>query len=78
MVLTSHVVQNFIYNYILEKLKSEKFAVLVDARFEKFLNALPQPLQLNEMRTLKPDKFEEMRKLLSTFLGSPVLRIFKD
>ena len=30
------------------------------------------------MRTLKPEKYEQMRKLLSTFLGSPVLRIFKD
>ena len=58
MVLNSSVVQNFIYTYILEKIKSEKFSMMVDARYEKFLNALPNPLQLNEMRTMKPDKYE--------------------
>lgn len=56
MILTSHVVQQFIYTYILEKMKCEKFAMLVDARYEKFLNSLPNPLNLNEMRTMKPDK----------------------
>ena len=44
MVLNSSVVQNFIYTYILEKIKSEKFSMMVDARYEKFLNALPNPL----------------------------------
>lgn len=78
MILTPHVVQNFIYNYILEKIKSERFSMLVDARFEKFLNSLPNPLQLNDMRTMKPEKFNQMRDLLSNYLGSPVLRIIKD
>ena len=44
MILTPHVIQNFIFTYFLEKVKTEKFAMQVDARFEKFLNALPQPL----------------------------------
>ena len=57
MILTPHIVQNFLYIYILEKIKSERFSMLVDYRYEKFLNSLPNPLQLNDMRTMKPDKF---------------------
>lgn len=52
--------------------------MIVDARFEKFLNSLPNPLQLNDMRTMKNDKFDQMRDLLSAFVGSPILRIIKD
>lgn len=76
--MNQHVVQNFIYTYILEKLKSEKFSMQVDARYEKFLNALANPLQLNEMRTMKADNYEKLRELLSSFLGSPILRLIKD
>ena len=78
MILTPHIVQNFLYNYILEKIKSERFSMLVDYRYEKFLNSLPNPLQLNDMRTMKPDKFTQMRNILSNYLGSPILRIIKD
>ena len=63
---------------MLEKLKSEKFALLVDKRYELFLQSLPNPMQLNEMRTMKPDKYEQLRELLSKYLGSPALRIIKD
>jgi len=77
-ILKPEVVQNFIYTYILEKLKSDKFSLCVDARYEKFLNNLANPLKLNEMRTMKQDKYEQLRTLLSNFVGSPVLRIIKD
>lgn len=79
-ILNPTVVQNFIYTYINEKMKSEKFAMQVDARFEKYLNGLlPQPLELNQMRSgMKGDNYPNMRKLLSNFLGSPVLRLMKD
>ena len=72
------MVQNFIYVYINEKLKTEKLNLQVDAKFEKFLKGLPQPLELNSIRTLKPEKYAELRKLLSTFTGSPVLKLIKD
>ena len=72
------MVQNFIYVYINEKLKTEKLNMQVDAKFEKFLKGLPQPLELNSIRTLKPEKYAELRKLLSTFTGSPVLKLIKD
>ena len=57
-ILNASVVQNFIYTYINEKLKGEEptLDLFVDGRFEKFLNDLPQPLQLNEIRSLKDDK----------------------
>lgn len=79
-IINPTVVQNFIYTYINEKLKSEKFSMQVDARFEKYLNGLlPQPLELNQMRSgMKGDNYPNMRKLLSKFLGSPVLRLMKD
>jgi len=41
LICSPNVVQNFIYAYILEKMKSEKFSMLVDYRYEKFLNGLP-------------------------------------
>ena len=50
----------------------------VDARFEKYLGNLPKPIPLNEMRTIADEKYNELRKLLSNFLGSPILRIIKD
>ena len=30
------------------------------------------------MRTMKQDKYDDIRKLLSNFLGSPILRLIKD
>lgn len=77
-ILNSTVVQNFIYTYISEKLKSEKFSMQVDYRYEKFLNTLGNPLQLNEMRTMRAENYDSLRKLISNFLGSPVLRLIKD
>ena len=77
-ILNPQVVQNFIYVYILEKLKSEKLSMLVDSRYEKYLNNLPNPLQINEMRTMKEEKYTELRTLISNFMGSPILRLIKE
>jgi hypothetical protein len=35
-------------------------------------------MKLNEMRTLKENKYTELRQMLSKFLGSPILRLIKD
>ena len=43
-IINATVIQNFIYTYILEKLKCEKFAMQVDYRYEKFLTGLANPL----------------------------------
>ena len=56
-ILNPHVVQQFIFTYIQEKLKSEKFSLLTDSRYEKFLQSLPSPLELNQMRKMKEDKY---------------------
>jgi len=71
-------VQTFIYNYILERMKSEKMLMQVDAKYEQFLNGLGNPLQINEMRTMKAGNYDTFRKLLSNFTGSPVLRLIKE
>lgn len=77
--MNAQVVQTFIYQYISEKLKTEKFAMQVDARFEKFLASLQPPLALNEMRTIKKEHiYSDMRKILANFMGSPILRLMKD
>ena len=52
--------------------------MLTDSRFEKFLNELAKPLQLNEMRSIKSDNYDNLRKLLSKYMGSPALRLIKD
>ena len=55
-ILNNSVVQNFIYTYVNEKLKTEKLNLQVDARFQKFLASLPTPIELNTIRSLKPEK----------------------
>ena len=57
MILNEQMVQGFLYVYIQEKIKTEKFSLLVDSKYEKYLNTLANPLQLNEMRTMKEDKY---------------------
>ena len=52
--------------------------MLTDSRFEKFLNELAKPMQLNEMRSIKSDNYDNLRKLLSKYMGSPALRLIKD
>lgn len=78
LILNPSMVQNFIYVYINEKLKTEKLALQVDEKFEKFLKTLPAPLELNEIRTVKAENYTRMRKILSNFTGSPVLKLIKD
>jgi hypothetical protein len=52
--------------------------MLVDARYEKFMNNLANPLQINEMRTMKAENYDNLRALLSNFTGSPILRLIKE
>lgn len=52
--------------------------MLVDSRYEKFMNNLSNPLNINEMRTMKADNYDNLRQLLSNFMGSPILRLIKE
>ena len=60
-ILCPSVIQNFLYTYINEKMKTEKFNLQVDARFERFLKNLPAPLELNSIRTLKEPNYSVFR-----------------
>ena len=59
-------------------MKTEKLSMLTDFRLEKFLNNLPNPIELNQMRSMKDEKYGVLRKLLSKYMGSPILRVIKD
>jgi hypothetical protein len=50
----------------------------VDHRYESFLKNMPNPLQLNQMRTMKEFNYTNLRQLLSKHLGNPVLRLIKE
>lgn len=78
MFFNPPMIQNFLYTYIQEKLKTEQIQFLVDYRFENMINNLPLPLQLNEMRTLKAANYAKMRELLSKHMGNPILQMIKQ
>ena len=59
-------------------MKTEKFNILVDARFERFLKSLPQPIELGSIRTIKEPNYSVFRKIISNHTGSPVLKLIKD
>jgi hypothetical protein len=52
--------------------------MLVDSRYEKFINNLSNPLNINEMRTMKAENYDNLRQLLTNFMGSPILRLIKE
>lgn len=70
--------QTFIYTYILEKLKTEKFTISVDQRYEQFLASLPTPIEVGKMRTLKGETYDTLRKVLWKYTGSPLLRLMQE
>ena len=78
--LTPNVVQNFIFNYIDQKMKTEKFTFMVGKQIETFLNTLEKPLQLNEMRVMKEANYQKFRSLLSdvSVYGDEVLALLKE
>lgn len=57
MLLQPKLIQNFIYNYVDSKMKSDKMTVLVGKAIEDFLHGLDKPLQLNEMRVMKESNY---------------------
>ena len=77
-ILNNEIIQQFIYQYINEKMKCDKMQLQVDGKFEAFLASLANPLQLNEMRTMKEPNYSTFRKLISNFTGSPLLRLMKE
>lgn len=77
-LINATTIQNFIYTYIGEKLKTETLPFLVDHRFEDFLLSLSTPLALNQMRTMKEPNYSNFRKIISKHIGNPVLQLIRD
>jgi hypothetical protein len=60
-------------------MKTEKLSLLVGGAIEEFLNSLPQPLKLNEMRVMKENNYTKFRSLLSDpeKYGDEILQILR-
>jgi len=76
-MLVPSVMQNFIYTYVLEKLKTEDLVIPVSQKYVDFLDNLPLGLELNQMRSLKDHKFTELRDLLTANPGSKALELIR-
>lgn len=63
------MIQKFIYDYVLERLKSDKLSIQVDAAYQNFLQKLPAPLAINEMRTIKEPNYSALREILTKNCG---------
>lgn len=79
-ILNPKILQNFLYFYIESKLRPEKMIVHVGKIVEEFLNNLPVPLQLNEMRVMKEVNFEKFRNILSdtNLYGDEILKLLRE
>ena len=56
-VLSKKVVQNFLFQYVDNKMSCEKMPIVVGKAVEEFLNTLDKPLQLNEMRVMREPNY---------------------
>lgn len=77
-LINANIIQEFLYNYIQEKLKSEILIMNVSRSFEQFLFKLEKKMQLNEMRYMKEDKYLKFREIISKELADPVLEVIRD
>ena len=59
-------------------MKTEKFAIQVDQRYEQYLAGLPTPIEVGKMRTLKGETYDTLRKVLASYTGSPLLRLMQE
>ena len=77
-LINSNVIQEFIYNYVQEKMKSDVLVMNVSRQFEAFLRSLPKPMKLNDMRVMKEDVYQGFRTIISKNLADPVLEVIRD
>jgi len=63
---------------MIEKLKVEKLPIEVDPYFEHFLKSLKNPLELNQMRTMKDQNFTAFRELIKQKSGGTVMNLIRD
>jgi hypothetical protein len=80
-IINDYVIQEFIYNFIGEKLQAEVLLMNVDWRFEDLLKKLARakPILLNQnWGQLKPIKHDELRNIIRTHMADPVLELIRD
>lgn len=79
-ILNHKTIQNFLFLYIEQKLRTEKLTMVVGKGVEDFLNSLEKPLQLNEMRVMKESNYQKFRQILSdtNMYGDPILKLIKE
>jgi len=64
-ILAPKFIQRFIYDYINEKMKTEKLSIQVAPEFDQMLKyGLKVPLELNSMRTMKDPNYTAFRELI--------------
>ena len=58
-------IQNFIHDYIAEKMRTEKMTVVVGHSYERLLAGLERgALKLNEMRPLREPNYSNLRTVI--------------
>ena len=66
------------YDYVLEKLKVDKFSMQVDPHLHHFMKSLKIPLELNSMRTMKEPNWIKFRDLVREKAGGIVVNLIRD
>lgn len=56
---------NFLFQFIDNKMKCEKFVLTVGHAIEDFLTSLEKPLTLNEMRVMREPNYSRFREIIS-------------
>lgn len=74
-VLDKAKIQRFMYDYVNEKLKTERLPIQVAPEYEIFLHNLLVPLELNQIRTMKEFKYVAARELLRKNCGGIVMEL---
>jgi hypothetical protein len=60
-------IQNFLFSYIGEKLRSQNMSLMVGHGYLKFISELPQPMELNQTRkNMKEEAYKTLRTILRT------------
>jgi len=73
-------ITNFLFHFIDNKMKCEKFVMTVGLAVEDFLANLEKPLILNEMRVMREPNYSNFRSLVSdtSKFGDQVLKEMRE
>lgn len=79
LLVEPRIVQNFLLLYIDQRMKTDRFVMMVGKPVELFLLGLDKPLSLNEMRVMKEANYNKFRQILSdpNLYGDEILALMK-